>query len=280
MNSNRGPVLGAFASLVVVLALLLSLKLGGTATQTEPSPERAGISNVAAASPAVLVELFTSEGCSSCPPADKLLADLDHTQPIQGTQVIALSEHVDYWNRLGWKDPFSSAEFSQRQIAYAEALGIEDYYTPQMIVDGRAEFVGSNRAAALEAIAKAASSPKATISLAIKASAPNSIALTVQVENVPDVSRGDKAEVMLAVTESGLLSRVSRGENSGRQLTHSAVTRKLTRIGVVDNTFTAEPTVHLEASWKLQNTKAIVFVQERISHRVLGAAAIKLTRPS
>jgi len=229
-----------------------------------------------AASPAVLVELFTSEGCSTCPPADKLLADLDQTQPVKGVQVIALSEHVDYWNRLGWKDPFSSVQFSQRQIDYARALGIEDFYTPQMIVDGKTEFVGSRLGTALDAIAKAASSPKANVSLAIKMPAANSVMLTVQVENLPAISRGDKGDVMLAITEGGLLSKVARGENSGRELAHSAVTRKLIKIGTVEGkTFNAEPNVRLEPSWKRQQLKAVVFVQERISRRVLGAAVIK-----
>ena len=274
MNSKPGTLLGSLASLLAAL-MMLSVSPGATRAQTETGPQRA------AASPAVLVELFTSEGCSSCPPADKLLADLDETQLIPGVQVIALSEHVDYWNRLGWRDPFSSAEFSRRQIAYAQSLGIEDYYTPQMIVDGRTEFVGSKRATALETIAKAARSPKATVSIAIKTSAMNSITLTIQVENVPDVSRGDKAEVMLALAESGLMSKVSRGENSGRELTHSAVTRRLTRIGVVEGkTFRGEPTVQLDPTWKRQNTRAVVFVQERTSHRVLGAAAINLAGQS
>lgn len=227
-------------------------------------------------SQAVLVELFTSEGCATCPPADKLLADLDQTQPIKGVQVIALSEHVDYWNRLGWKDPFSSAQFSQRQTDYARALGIEDYYTPQMIVDGRTEFVGSKRGTALDAIAKAALASKANVSLAVKTLAANSITMTVQVQNLPAISRGDKADVMLAITESNLVSKVARGENSGRELAHSSVTRKLIKIGdIAGKTFSAQPSVRLESFWKRQQLKAVVFVQERISRRVLGAAAIK-----
>jgi len=273
MISNRSMKLRMVAS-VLATVVFLSLEPSSSRSQTG-----AGASNSQgpAPAPAVLVELFTSEGCSSCPPADKLLADLDQNQQVQGAQVIALSEHVDYWNRLGWKDPFSSADFSRRQAAYAQALGIEDFYTPQMIVDGRTEFVGSKRAAALEAITNAARTPKATINLAIKTSEPKSITLTIQVDNVPEVSRGDKAEVMLALAENGLVSKVSRGENSGRQLPHSAVTRKLTRIGAIDGKgFRGEPNVQIESTWKRQNTSVVVFVQERTSRRVLGVAAIKL----
>lgn len=228
------------------------------------------------ASAVVLVELFTSEGCSSCPPADKLLTTLDQTQPIKGVQVIALSQHVDYWNQYGWKDPFSSADFSQRQLEYMKALHTKDVYTPQMIVDGQTEFVGSSPAAAREAIAKAARLPKADVSIAIKTLAPKAVTLTVRVENVPDVSRGDTADVMLAITESDLMSKVSKGENSGRDLTHSAVARKLMKIGSVSGTaFSAEPRVDLGSGWKRQSMKAVVFVQERNSRRVLGAAAVR-----
>ncbi|MCU1263294.1 MAG: hypothetical protein JWO80_6179, partial [Bryobacterales bacterium] len=92
----------------------------------------------------VVVELFTSEGCSSCPPADKLLAEIERAQPVANAQVLVLSEHVDYWNRLGWRDPFSSVQFSQRQSDYSAAFQKDGVYTPQMVVDGRAEFVGSN----------------------------------------------------------------------------------------------------------------------------------------
>src|SRR5215213_894825 len=111
----------------------------------------------------VLVELFTSEGCSSCPPADALLETLDRTQPVAGAETIVLSEHVDYWNQIGWTDPFSSEQFSQRQQAYAKRLRIDGAYTPQMVVDGTAEFVGSDRKVGLAAIGKAAGIPKAVV---------------------------------------------------------------------------------------------------------------------
>src|SRR5262249_24965415 len=158
--------------------------------------------------------------------------------------------HVDYWNRLGWKDPFSSSDFSRRQTDYSQALGTEDIYTPQMIVDGRMQFVGSQRATAFDAIAKAARAPKANTTLTIKTTTPNTIELSVHMENVPEVSRDDQAEVIMAITENGLASRVSRGENSDRQLAHSAVTRKLSRIGAIEgNSFSAEPTIQLESKW-------------------------------
>src|SRR5262249_43739102 len=270
----------------ISLAVLVLLSLGPvapvplsarhSATRGAANKE-GGRSSPTADSTAVLVELFTSEGCSSCPPADKLLSDLDEAQPIAGARVIALSEHVDYWNHLGWKDPFSSAEFSRRQTEYERLLGVDDAFTPQMIVDGRIQFVGSNSGAAREAIAKAARSPKADVSLAIKALAQNSVAVSVRVENVAEVSGGAPADVVLAITESGLLSSVVRGENAGRKLAHSAVTRKLTKIGAVEGkTFSAERSVDLDSRWKRQNMKAVAFVQERSGRRVFGAASIKL----
>src|SRR3954463_5560674 len=111
----------------------------------------------------VVVELFTSEGCSSCPPADALLARLDETQPVEGAEVIALAQHVDYWNQLGWSDPFSSHELSERQGEYARAFGRDGVYTPQMVVDGRAEFPGGNSGRAFDAIAEAAREQKAEV---------------------------------------------------------------------------------------------------------------------
>jgi hypothetical protein len=268
-------------SVVILPIVLLSLPLAVSrhtknvvkATNAE-APSQSGKT---AASSSVLVELFTSEGCSSCPPADKLLAELDDNQPINGAQVIALSEHVDYWNRLGWKDPFSSAQFTERQTDYSRTLHVEDIYTPQMIVDGRIEFVGNQRETALEAIAKSAQSPKARIEAAIKSSNANSITLSVHAGDVPEVPRGDRADVILAITEGGLMSNVARGENAGRRLTHSAVTRRMVELGTIDGKdFNAEQVVRLDSVWQRARLRAVVFVQERGSRRILGAAAIPL----
>lgn len=227
----------------------------------------------------VLLELFTSEGCSSCPPADELLNRLDQSQPVSGVEVIAMSEHVDYWNRLGWADPFSSAQFSERQNDYANVFGPDEIYTPQMIVDGRAQFVGSNSSRASSAIATAARDPKAemTVILAKRAtSLADEVPIDIHVANLPSVSAGDTAELMLAITESGLRSNVSRGENSGRKLIHTAVVRKLAGLGSLSGSFNSETTVRIEKQWNRSSLKVVVFVQERASRRVLGAASVSL----
>jgi len=234
----------------------------------------------------VIVELFTSEGCSSCPPADAALAQLQQTQPIAGAEVIALSEHVDYWNYIGWTDPFSSSAFSARQEIYAKAFGQqENVYTPQMIVDGQTEFNGSAMNKAREAIAKAARSPKADVRIVIpetKTQKDNQkVRLNVSVKNVPPVNRGDVAEVILAITEDNLSSNVSRGENSGRKLAHTAVVREMRALGRVDQAkaFDSETNVAIAKGWKRDDLRVVVFVQERAHRSVLGAAVLNLAAP-
>lgn len=215
----------------------------------------------------VLVELFTSEGCSSCPPADALLIQLER-QPIANAEIIVLSEHVDYWNRLGWTDPFSSAEFSRRQSRYSEAWGKDGVYTPQMVVDGRAEFNGSDGRRAQQAIARAAQEKKAVVKLALSGDR-----LRVEVTDLPP--SGD-AEVVLAITESNLISDVRRGENAGHTMAHTGVTRRMEVLGTAKPAFSADAKLTLGKTWKRADLRAVVFVQERGSRRVLGAAAISL----
>jgi hypothetical protein len=272
------PALTTLLCAVVFTAFMMRR---GTMTST-PALERAD----GVRSP-VIVELFTSEGCSSCPPADAVLERLQQTQPVAGAEVIALSEHVDYWNYIGWSDPFSSAAFSARQETYARALGQQDrVYTPQMIVDGQTEFNGSAMNKALEAIAKAARSPKADVRIVIpetKTQKDNQeIRFNVSVKNVPPVDRGDVAEVILALTEDKLSSNVTRGENSGRKLAHTAVVREMRALGRVDpatKTFDSEKTMAIADSWKRDDLRVVVFVQERAQRRVLGAAVLNLAAP-
>jgi len=161
---------------------------------------------------AVLVELFTSEGCSSCPPADELLGHLRQELSAKNIQVIPLGFHVDYWDGLGWKDRFSSANFTQRQERYAQALKVDGPYTPEMVVDGTVEFVGNNAGRAQQAVRQEASQPEVAT---VKISSPLADYLDIQVK--APVSLGD-ASVLLAITEDNLTTQVGSGENGGRTL--------------------------------------------------------------
>jgi hypothetical protein len=218
----------------------------------------------------IVVELFTSEGCSDCPPADALLTDLDQKKLVTGAEIIALGEHVNYWDDLGWKDRFSSAAVTYRQQTYGQRFRLQSVYTPQMVVDGRAEFVGNDRSAALRVIAAALRQPKpAVVSLSIGAADQ----LQVQIANA---GRGSQ-EVLLALTESGLTTSVGTGENRGRQLRHTAVVRSLTKMGKTsDGHFAATSQLHLDPSWRRENLRAVAFVQEPGTGAIIGAASIPL----
>jgi hypothetical protein len=221
----------------------------------------------------VLVELFTSEGCSSCPPADALLSRLGRTQPVHGVDIIALEEHVDYWDSLGWKDPFSSQAATARQYEYGQAFGGRQVYTPQMIVDGRTEFVGSSDTDALRAIRLAGKAPKPAVQLAWEAGE----TLSVHVEPPSGTTHGDGQQLILVVAENMLHSIVKRGENSGRALEHNGVVRQLMPLGKIDAApagFSSKFPVHLDHEWNRANLRAVVFVQERGSRHVLAAASI------
>lgn len=234
---------------------------------------------------AVIVELFTSEGCSSCPPAENFLARLSTRQSIGDVEVIALEEHVDYWNHDGWFDPFSSSEWTLRQQDYAARLSGSRTYTPQMIIDGQREIVGSREADAEQAIQEAAHREKTKVVLrAETADGSRTKQFRVSVETLRGSLDRDNAEVWLAVTEGNLRSAVRSGENAGKDLPHSAVLRTLHKIGVVPPgqqssvVFTASPQVKLRPEWKQQNLHFVAFVQEKKTRRILGAASIGTER--
>jgi len=227
----------------------------------------------------VIVELFTSEGCSSCPPADALLKELSEQQKMNDVQVVALEEHVDYWNHLGWKDPYSAAEFSQRQSDYAQIFGSDGVYTPQMIVDGQHEFVGSRSLAAREAIQKAANQPKAEIVLVGGAnSSPGKPAFEVQIKNLEGISVRGETELWVAVTEKGLQTDVKAGENSGETLKHAAVVRSLRKIDTLRNPagYDRQIQVAVDPGWKKENLAVVAFLAEKSSRKIIGAAATPL----
>ena len=173
----------------------------------------------------VVVELFTSEGCSSCPPADALLRALEEQAPAAGIEVIPLGFHVDYWNELGWRDRFSSHDFTQRQVKYVELMKLDGPYTPQAVVDGTFDLVGNQAGDVRQAILQRAKSAKANVEL--KSVAPGDV-LSVNIDGA-----ADGADVMLAITESNLSTKVPAGENRGRELHHTGVVRSLKRIGSV-----------------------------------------------
>jgi hypothetical protein len=265
--------------LIALFALLLGGGFWFTHSQTDIAPlavNAATSVNLSPANAPVIVELFTSEGCSSCPPADRLLTQLAQTN----VSIIALSEHVDYWNYIGWADPFSSPAFSERQRQYAETFGTRGerggVYTPQMVVDGYYGFVGSNAAQAQSALAQAAQSAKANVEILPTLNATDkSVSLRVSVTNLP---KHEAAELMLALTEDNLALSVTRGENSGRRLPHSAVTRLLkpvAEIAAQAQSFNATTNVKLNDRWQRSSLRVVAFVQERTQRRIIGAATTR-----
>jgi len=229
----------------------------------------------------VIVELFTSEGCSSCPAADRLLSRLEQTQPVPGVQVIALEEHVDYWNQLGWNDPFSSPQYRARQNDYAVAFHAANIFTPQMVVNGLVQFVGSDTSRAYHEIGAAAQAETTQIELETSPNARDSELLDLALQlNYARTSKLRESNVFLAVTENNLTSFVQRGENAGHTVRHSAVVRNFGVIGKVDPKGASGgqlvSTLRLPKEWKRENLRAVVFVQERDSLRITGASVIDL----
>jgi hypothetical protein len=219
----------------------------------------------------VLVELFTSEGCSSCPPADRFLEQLDKRQPIAGVEVVVLSEHVDYWNRDGWVDPFSSADFTERQQAYTIQLKVaEGPFTPEMVVDGTRQCVGSSETEAEAAIRDAAREQKLAMRI-VAGAKPGSVSIEVDGSAAP----GQRADVYAALADDSAEDEVLRGENRGLRLHNVAIVRKLRKLGKLDkrSSFHGELSVASFAGGRL-----IGFVQEPGQGRVLAAALYRIPR--
>ncbi len=252
--------MGRFTTLAILAfaAVFLSIVLAKT---SEPGAPRK----------AVVVELFTSEGCSSCPPADELLAHLRRDLSAKNIQVIPLGFHVDYWDGLGWKDRFSSVEFTKRQERYAQALRVDGPYTPEMVVDGAVEFVGNDAGHAQRTVREAASQPEVAT---VKISSAAAYQLSVQVK-APGSAKD--AQVVLAITEDNLTTQVGSGENGGRTLHHAAVVRELRQLGQLhEGSFEANVPVKLQKDWKREDLQAVVFVQEGPTGKILGAATLGL----
>jgi hypothetical protein len=276
MNLRTAVLLLSLAASMVAIVLIKRAHAQDVAAQ---EPTARGVNAP------VVVELFTSEGCSSCPPADQLLAKLEVEQPIRNVEVIALEEHVDYWNNGGWIDPFSSSTATMRQYAYAGALGNGNAYTPQMVVDGQSEFIGSRTGQARNVIQQAGSKKKTEVTLTaaergnVDAGGKGDKFL-VSVGTIPNLSNGDTPEIWMAITETGLHSNVMGGENSGEDLHHAAVVRKMWKIGAAKGSgatsFSSEERVKIDPGWKRENIRVVAFLQEKKSKKILGARIARL----
>jgi hypothetical protein len=223
----------------------------------------------------VLVELFTSEGCSDCPPADALLAKLDATQPISGARAIVLSEHVTYWNHQGWTDPFSFDAMTERQEDYERRFELDSSYTPQMVVDGVDQFVGSNAHALVAALEKEAKAPKIAIAIEGASWDHGSVQFSIKT-NAP---AGTK--VLAALAADSTHSEVARGENAGRTLHHTAVVRvmKELKANAADGRQLTLPGGPLTQKTEADGpVRLVVFLVDRKTGHVLGAAEQMLQR--
>jgi len=237
------------------------LTLGGCTTARSQQTPNAG--------QPVLIELFTSEGCSSCPPADALLRDVAAAGRLENVEVIPLGYHVDYWDELGWKDRFSSHAYTRRQAQYAERFALDAPYTPQLVIEGLSQTVGNDRAAIIQRVRDAAKQARA-VQFEVVHSSPDTLAL--QVMGAPG------AEVLLAITESDLTTSVGGGENKGTTLRHAAVVRSLESVGKThDGSLRVVARLHLQPAWNAQKLRAVVFAQRYSQGEVLGATSISLS---
>jgi len=222
-----------------------------------------------------LVELFTSEGCSSCPPADALLAQLAQDKTLDG-HVLTIAYHVDYWDNLGWKDRFDSPAFTDRQSNYSRAFGLDQVYTPQMIVNGQTQFVGSDRAMADKAIAAALREPPpADLDLSASFKQPGMIHVRWKATGV------DAGETLqLVLIENDLHTAIQAGENAGRTLDHQSVARAIAAQPLAKDTTQGEADLTVPPDAKPANLQVVGFVQNDNTMAVVGAARVAHIEPA
>ncbi|MGC2247065.1 MAG: DUF1223 domain-containing protein [Terriglobales bacterium] len=253
----------------VVLLGALGLGTSFAVAADSQTPQRAG------AVP-VLVELFTSEGCSSCPPADLMLTKLDQLQPVSGAQVIVLGEHVDYWNHDGWTDKYSSSALTERQNDYGHRFKLNEVYTPEMVVDGETQFNGSDPKAAVHAIEEARDKPKVGVRISSVSVEGKAVHLHVDADALPASMGVRKADIFVAVALNSAESQVLRGENKGRDLKHVAVALTVTKVGHAEEkgAFNRDVVVKLPSAVEAANLRVIAFVQKSDAGPVLGASLL------
>jgi hypothetical protein len=258
---------------VGVASMILGLSIFAMVVRIRPQVNSSAAG--AAGRVPVLVELFTSEGCSSCPPADELLRKLDKVQPVPGAEVIVLGEHIDYFDHIGWKDPFSSPAYTERQERYVERMKLNGAYTPQMVVDGEFQFNGSDAETAIQAIEKAATAEKLFVKLAPAQTNKNGkIFINVRTAPLPGPSNTSSADVIIAVADDVDVSNVGSGENSGKTLTNVAVAREIKTVGRIDKTdgFSKDVETNIPVT-RTNKSRIIVIVQEPHQGKLLGIAS-------
>jgi hypothetical protein len=224
----------------------------------------------------IVLELFTSEGCSSCPPADELLKTLDERQPYAGAQLIVLSEHVDYWNHLGWSDPFSSKTFSDRQNMYAGYLRLRDIYTPQLVIDGKWEALGSDQQAIRERVAQASAARKIALNLTNLTRSNGQVRFHLGSSVLP--SSIGSANIYVVIADSRVASSVRRGENAGRDFVHVAVVRSITSEGTAKagSAVLTDVAVPVSENIGANGLRVVALLQKKGTREIVAAGQEKL----
>ena len=261
-------------SLLTLAVAVLMLQVRGTLFAQSAHGEN---NSATPTSVPVLVELFTSEGCSSCPPADVILQKLDEFQPISGAQLIVLSEHVTYWDHDGWRDPNSSPIFTERQSSYETVLGEKEPYTPQFVIDGDRSVSLDHPQFLEEALNKAKTETKVPLSISHVALDPsNPTTVLAHVESAGYFEKHN-ADVYVAVALNHMQSQVLRGENGGKQLEHIAVVQQLSKIGKLSKgkSFAQDVRVKLKPGKQLKDVRLIAFAQQSGPSKLVGAAIWK-----